>query len=44
MTREDAHKLMTAGYAKKNAGQAGGDEEIERGRRALKELERRGLL
>jgi hypothetical protein len=44
MTKEDAHKLMTAGYAKKNAGQPGGDEEIERGRRALKELERRGLL
>jgi hypothetical protein len=44
MTKEDAHKLMTAGYAKKNAGQAGGDEEIERARRALHELDRRGLL
>ena len=44
MTKEDAHRLMTAGFTKKNAGQAGGDEEIERGRRALRELERRGLL
>lgn len=44
MTVEDARKLMIQGMSEKNAGQASGDEKIERARRALTALERRGLL
>ncbi len=44
MTVQDARQLMTAGFAEKNQGLASGEEKIERGRRALQDLQRRGLL
>lgn len=44
MTVQDARQLMTAGFTEKNKGMASGDEKIERARRALQNLERRGLL
>lgn len=44
MTVQDARQLMTAGFAEKNQGLPSGEEKIERGRRALQDLQRRGLL
>lgn len=44
MTVQDARQLMTAGFTEKNQGLASGEEKIERARRALQDLQRRGLL
>jgi len=44
MTVADARALMIQGMAEKNAGQASGQEKIDRARRSLEALEKRGLL
>lgn len=44
MTVADARALMIQGMAEKNAGKASGQEKIDRARRSLEALEKRGLL
>lgn len=44
MTQADAHALMVQGNVEKNAGKASGQEKIDRARRSLEALEKRGLL
>lgn len=44
MTTADARALMIQGMAEKNAGNKAGQEKIDRARRALEGLEKRGLL